>query len=114
MKQISHLEIPSDAVLIDIRNELDALAAPLSSLSAYPVIRLPFGDLEDGVTLELPEGAPLVVVCGTGQRSELAGAYLLAGGASEVYLLSGGLRAWRRDLESKLEDFKPETVDSRA
>ena len=112
MKQISHLEIPSDAVLIDIRDELDAMAAPLSSLSALPVILAPLGDLEDGVALELPEGAPLVVVCGTGQRSELAGAYLLADGASEVYLLSGGLRTWRRDLEMKLVQL--ETVDSRA
>lgn len=99
MKQISPLEIPSDAVLIDIRDELDAIAMPLSSLSELKVIRAPLSDLEAGVALELPDGAPLVVVCGTGQRSELAGAYLLADGASNVYLLMGGLRAWRVALE---------------
>ncbi len=100
MKHISHLEIPSDAVLVDIRDELDAIALPLSSLSGLPVIHVPLGDLETGANLELPFQAPLIVVCGTGQRSELAGAYLLADGASDVYLLMGGVRAWRRALET--------------
>ena len=98
MKRISSLEIPNDAVLVDVRDELDAIAMPLSSLSALRVIHAPLSDLEDGVALELPAGAPLIVVCGTGQRSELAGAYLLADGASDVYLLIGGVRAWRRSL----------------
>lgn len=86
-------------MLVDIRDELDALAIPLSSLSGLRVIHAPLSDLEDGAPLELPIEAPLVVVCGTGQRSELAGAYLLADGASDLYLLEGGVRAWRRDLE---------------
>lgn len=98
MKRISSLEIPNDAVLVDVRDELDAIAMPLSSLSPLRVIHAPLSDLEDGVALELPAGAPLIVVCGTGQRSELAGAYLLADGASDVYLLIGGVRAWRRSL----------------
>lgn len=99
MKRISHLEIPSNAVLIDVRDELDAIAVPLSSLSALRVIHAPLGGLENGAALELPAGAPLIVVCAIGQRSELAGAYLLADGASDVYLLLGGVRAWRRALE---------------
>jgi rhodanese-related sulfurtransferase len=109
VKRISHLEIPSDAVLVDIRDELDAMALPLSSLTGLRMIHAPLHDLETGVALELPHGAPLVVVCGTGQRSELAGAYLLADGARDVYLLNGGLRSWRQALErSDLE-----TVDSK-
>ena len=44
--------------------------------------------------------APLIVVCASGQRSELAGAYLLADGARDVLILNGGLRAWRVALES--------------
>ena len=100
MKRISPLEIPKNAVLVDVRDELDAIAMPLSSLSGLRVILAPLSDLEDGAGPELPMGAPLVVVCGTGQRSELAGAYLLADGASNVYLLEGGVRAWRRNLEA--------------
>ena len=99
MKRISSLEIPNDAVLVDVRDELDAIAMPLSTLSALRVIHAPLSDLEDGVPLELPAGAPLIVVCASGQRSELAGAYLLADGASNVYLLIGGVRAWRRSLK---------------
>ena len=100
MKRISHLEIPANAVLVDVRDELDALAMPLSHLSDLRVIHAPLGDLEDGVSLALPEAAPLLVVCASGQRSELAGAYLLADGASQVYLLEGGVRAWRHKLEA--------------
>ena len=100
MKQISHLEIPENAVLVDIRDELDALALPLANLSQLPVIHAPLHDLETGVTLEFPDGTPLVVVCATGQRSELAGAYLLADGARGVLILEGGVRAWRRALET--------------
>lgn len=112
MKRISPLEIPSDAVLVDIRDELDAIALPLSKLSGLRVVLAPLSDLETGVNLELPFQAPLVVVCGTGQRSELAGAYLLADGASDVSLLTGGVRAWRRALETgALEPYDLVTVD---
>ena len=100
MKRISHLEIPKNAVLIDVRDELDSIAMPLSSLSELRVILAPLNDLEDGVSISLPADRPLIVVCGTGQRSELAGAYLMADGASDVRLLEGGVRVWRRALES--------------
>ena len=96
-----------------IRDELDAIALPLSKLSELLVIHAPLHDLETGVTLEFPDGAPLVVVCGTGQRSELAGAYLLADGAKGVLILEGGVRAWRRALEtSDLETSDLETVEA--
>ncbi len=117
MKRISHLEIPEDAVLVDVRDELDAIAMPLSHFSGLRVVLAPLGDLEDedGAALELPAGVPLVVVCGTGQRSELAGAYLLADGASDVYVLTGGVRAWRQALGTRetgaLELHNLETVD---
>ena len=114
MKRISHLEIPSDAVLVDIRDELDAIAMPLSRFSALRVVVAPLSELEDGAPLELPAGVPLVVVCGTGQRSELAGAYLLADGASDVYLLTGGVRLWRQALETRdLETGALEQVEAR-
>lgn len=100
MKRISHRELPSDAVLVDVRDQLDAIAMPLSSLSALRVILAPFDDLEAGIATALPDDAPLIVVCASGQRSELAGAYLLADGARDVLILNGGLRAWRVALES--------------
>ena len=103
-----------DAVLVDVRDELDAISMPLANLSRLPVILAPLSDLEEGVAVELPAGAPLIVVCGTGQRSELAGAYLLADGASNVYLLTGGVRAWRHSLETPdLETRDSETVESK-
>jgi rhodanese-related sulfurtransferase len=97
VKHLSPSEIPENAILIDVRDELEAAAAPLSGLSRNRVVTVPLADLEDGVQPELPEGAQVIVVCGNGNRAELAGAYLEAGGVEAVSVLEGGARAWRRD-----------------
>lgn len=92
-------DLPMDAVLVDIRDALDAAAAPLEQFTgARAIVHAPLHDLEEGLVPDIDVTAPLVVVCGTGSRSELAGAYLLAAGFEEVSLLEGGVRAWRRSL----------------
>jgi rhodanese-related sulfurtransferase len=96
-------DLPTDVVLVDVRDELEAMAFPLEQISAgRAVINVPFADLEDGVALNFPNDHPLVVVCGNGSRGELAGAYLMAAGAGDVSVLDGGLRAWRRSLEGEV------------
>jgi rhodanese-related sulfurtransferase len=93
-------ELPDDVVLVDIRDGLDALAAPIDTLAGgRRTVHTPLADLEAGVAPDLEPDAPLVVVCGTGSKSELAGAYLLAAGFNNVMLLDGGIRAWRRARE---------------
>jgi rhodanese-related sulfurtransferase len=95
-------QIPENAVLIDVRDELEALASPLEALAGHRnVIRVPLTDLEDGVMPEIPSGAQVVVVCGNGSRGELAGAYLQASGASNINVLEGGFRAWKREFEGE-------------
>ena len=103
MKHLSPAEIPENAILIDVRDELEAAAAPLSSLSRNRVVTVPLADLEDGVQPELPKGAQVIVVCGNGNRAELAGAYLEAGGVETVNVLEGGARGWRRELETNTQ-----------
>ena len=103
MRTVKHLlpsEIPEDAILIDVRDELEAAAAPLSALSRNRVLTVPLADLEEGLQPELPEGAQVIVVCGNGNRAELAGAYLQAGGVEAVSVLDGGARGWRREGSS--------------
>jgi rhodanese-related sulfurtransferase len=95
MKRLSPNEIPQDAILVDVRDELEAAASPLSALSTNRVVTVPLSDLEDGAQPELPAGAQVIVVCGTGNRAELAGAYLEAGGVETISLLEGGARGWR-------------------
>jgi rhodanese-related sulfurtransferase len=95
-------QIPENAILIDVRDELEAMASPLETLAGHRnVIRAPLTDLEDGVTPHIPSDAQVVVVCGNGSRGELAGAYLQASGASNINVLEGGFRAWKREFEGE-------------
>lgn len=42
----------------------------------------------------LPRGKPVFVYCASGNRSRAAGDFLVRAGFSEVYSLTGGIRAW--------------------
>ena len=96
-------DLPTHAVLVDVRDELEAMAFPLATIAdGRAVVNIPFADLEDGADVNLPVDRPVIVVCGNGSRGELAGAFLLAAGANDVSVLDGGLRAWRRSLEGEV------------
>ena len=102
MNRFTAAQIPENAILIDVRDELEAMASPLETLAGHRnVIRAPLSDLEDGVTPVIPGGAQVVVVCGNGSKGELAGAYLQASGASNINVLEGGFRAWKREFEGE-------------
>jgi rhodanese-related sulfurtransferase len=95
-------QIPENAILIDVRDELEAMASPLEAIAGQRnVIRAPLTDLEDGVIPEIPSDAPVIVVCGNGSKGELAGAYLQAAGKSNINVLEGGFRAWKREFEGE-------------
>jgi rhodanese-related sulfurtransferase len=89
MRQILKSDIPADAVLVDIRDDLERTAVPL--FSSFLVLALPLSELEDGYPV-LPH-LPLVVVCATGRQSEYAGALLEALGATNVLILKGGIKS---------------------
>lgn len=102
VNRYSPAEIPENAVLIDVRDELEASAAPLEALAGKRlVIRASLTDLEDGITPEISNNAQVIVVCGNGTKGELAGAYLQASGASNVAVLEGGFRALKRESEGE-------------
>jgi rhodanese-related sulfurtransferase len=107
-------QIPDNAVLIDVRDELEAMATPLETLAGnHNVIRAPLTDLEDGITPEIPSDAQIVVVCGNGTRGELAGAYLKASGAKNISVLEGGFRAWKRESEGEQAlEFRIEEINN--
>jgi rhodanese-related sulfurtransferase len=103
MQRLQPNELPANAVLVDVRDELEAMANPLELISAgRAVVNIPLADLEDGVDVSLPSDRPVIVVCGNGSRGELAGAFLQAAGAGDVHILDGGVRAWRRALEGEV------------
>jgi sulfur-carrier protein adenylyltransferase/sulfurtransferase len=86
MTRIQTNQIPSDAILVDVRDDLEVAAKPLTG----HVLRLSIPQLEED-ELELPD-APLIVVCSVGARAEYAGALLEALGAQDVRVLEGGAR----------------------
>jgi rhodanese-related sulfurtransferase len=103
MQRLQPNQLPMNAVLVDVRDELEAMANPLKVISGgRVVVNIPLADLEDGVDVNLPADRPVIVVCGNGSRGELAGAFLQAAGAGEVQILDGGVRAWKRALEGEV------------
>jgi rhodanese-related sulfurtransferase len=103
MQRLQPNELPANAVLVDVRDELEAMANPLELISGgRAVVNIPLADLEDGVDVSLPVDRPVIVVCGNGSRGELAGAFLRAAGAGDVGVLDGGVRAWQRALEGEV------------
>ena len=103
MQRLQPNQLPMNAVLVDVRDELEAMASPLGLISGgRTVVNIPLNDLEDGVEISLPADRPVIVVCGNGSRGELAGAFLRAAGVSDVDILDGGVRAWKRALEGEV------------
>ncbi|MEJ5914454.1 ThiF family adenylyltransferase [Pseudokineococcus sp. 1T1Z-3] len=63
-------------------------------------VLLPLGEVLAGERPQVPDGAPLVVVCAAGGRSAQAAAALTAAGVPDVVDLRGGLARWDGPLVS--------------
>ncbi len=93
-KNILPQDLPSHSVLLDIRDDLELMGAPLGNLAlGHTVVQLSFDALEAGEIPELPN-TECVVVCATGTLAPLAAAYLEAEGI-QAHVLLGGVQAWR-------------------
>jgi glyoxylase-like metal-dependent hydrolase (beta-lactamase superfamily II)/rhodanese-related sulfurtransferase len=77
------------AVALDVRErgERASGAVPAS-------VHVPLGELPSRMS-ELPEGVPIVVYCGHGERAETAASLLEQAGREQVVNLNGGFGAWR-------------------
>jgi len=96
MKEAGTLDVTQlinrqNAVVVDVRepNEYEggrlpnAVHIPLSQLGAR------------GAELGKVTTRPIVAYCSRGQRSRMAGSTLVKLGFTDIYHLSGGLRAWK-------------------
>jgi rhodanese-related sulfurtransferase len=82
-------ELYQDGVFfLDVRTpeEWDEFHAPNTTL-------IPLDELE-GRLSELPEGEPIVIVCRSGNRSQVGRDILRANGFEETTSMAGGLREW--------------------
>lgn len=77
------------AQIVDVRTEAEFKTGSLPNAK-----NLPLSTLKSRVG-ELKKDRPAIVVCETASRASPAAAQLRAAGISEVYVLSGGLSAWR-------------------
>jgi rhodanese-related sulfurtransferase len=80
----------SDFQLIDVREveEYEEVRIPYA-------INIPMSEFQSRMD-EIAEDKPVVLVCRTGNRSQMAGDYLSANGYGEVYNLLEGIVGWMR------------------
>jgi rhodanese-related sulfurtransferase len=78
------------AQLVDIRDAADFTRGSLPNAK-----NIPLGELAGRGAKELKKDRPVIVVCNAGNIAGRAAAQLRAAGLAEVYVLAGGIRAWR-------------------
>ena len=91
--QLPQLQSRENAVIVDV-NEADKFKHGHISQA----INLPFGRFGDSIgKLKKHKNKPIVLTCDTGTNSRKAVAILKNNEFSDIYVLSGGLAAWRKD-----------------
>ena len=78
-----------DVQIVDVRS-----AAEFGSGTLRNARNIPLADVAAAAP-GLPKDKPALVVCESGRRAALAAVKLRSAGISEVFILDGGLDAWR-------------------
>jgi rhodanese-related sulfurtransferase len=87
--QATQLINSRNAVVIDVRTPEEFATGSLPGARNIPV------DKFDQKMRDIKKDKPLIVVCASSSRAGRAAAQLRASGFGEVYVLAGGLAAWR-------------------
>lgn len=87
--QATQLINSRNAIIVDVRTPEEFASGSLPGARNVPV------DKFDQKLRELKKDKPVIVVCASGSRAGRAAAQLRAGGFGEVYVLAGGVAAWR-------------------
>ena len=88
--QVTQLINSKQAQVVDIRD-----AAEFARGSLPNAKNIPLADLGTRAVKELKKDRPVIVLCNAGNIAGRAAAQLRAAGLAEVYVLAGGLSAWR-------------------
>ena len=96
MKEVGTLEATqlmnrSNAVLLDVRETKDFTGGKLPNALHIPLSELNARSAE----LAKLTGRPVVVYCSLGRQARGAAAALEKAGFADIYLLQGGLKAWK-------------------
>ena len=87
--QATQLINSRNAVVIDVRTPEEFASGSLPGARNVPV------DKFDQKMRDIKKDKPLIVVCASGSRAGRAATQLRASGCAEVYVLAGGISAWR-------------------
>lgn len=88
--QATQLINSKHAQLLDVRT-----AAEFARGSVPNAKNIPLAELGGRAAKELKKDKPVIVLCNAGNIAGRAAAQLRASGMGEVYVLAGGLNAWR-------------------
>ena len=78
----------TDYLLVDVREVVEFVDGRLPGS-----INMPLSEFQFRMS-ELPDDRPLIIVCARGNRSAMAGDFLVANGYDEVYNLVDGTLKW--------------------
>ena len=78
-----------DVQIVDVRSAAEFGAGSLRNARNVPLAEVA------ARAAELSKDKPVIVVCEAGRRASLAAVKLRSAGVGEVYILEGGLSAWR-------------------
>lgn len=95
------LEAGDAPVLVDVRESFERAIADLPE---HGQIAIPTRQFMQRIS-EIPKGREIVVYCRSGSRSEWATRLLLAQGHENVRNLTGGVLAWRTDVDPSLTSY---------
>jgi rhodanese-related sulfurtransferase len=87
--QATQLINSRNAVVVDARTPAEFATGSLPGARNIPADKL------DERTRDIKKDKPLIVVCASGSRAGRVATKLRASGFGEVYVLAGGLAAWR-------------------
>ncbi len=91
--QLPQLQSRENAVIVDL-NE----AEKFKSGHISQAVNIPFSVLENSLSkLKKYQKKAVVLTCDTGNNSKKAMAFLKKNEFSDIYLLSGGLNAWKKE-----------------
>jgi rhodanese-related sulfurtransferase len=79
-----------DGVFLDIRE-----AAEFKKEHIAESMGLPLSTLEANIAKLKDPAQPIILICASGQRSRAAAKQLRSHGFSNIYVLTGGLNAWK-------------------
>lgn len=95
-------------LIIDLRDEIEQLAEPLSNYLQHDVLTWSLLAIEQGNLPPIQHSQKVMLVCEYGHQSQLACMYLHADGYGQVQHLAGGIRTLRQ-MEKRFSCVAPIT-----